>query len=93
MLLSFRRKSSTDPRDKVHGIVGLTIARDDPRFTIDYSRTVSEVYRDVAEYVITTTHNLGIISVAKGTVHPDSFPSWVPDWSTPPETEKRSVTR
>jgi hypothetical protein len=75
ILVSFRNKTSTDPRDKVYGILGLTTARDDPRFTVDYSCTVSEVYRKVAEYVITVTHNLEIISVRQGIVHPDSLPS------------------
>jgi hypothetical protein len=79
MLANFRNKTSTDPRDKLYGILGLTTARDDPRFTVDYSRTVSEVYRNVAEYVITATHNLEIISVRQEIVYPDSLPSWVPD--------------
>jgi len=86
MLLDSRNKISTDPRDKVYGIAGLTAARDDPRFIVDYSHTVFEVYRDVVKYVVTATQNLEIISSGKGEVHPDWLPSWAPDWSQSTET-------
>jgi hypothetical protein len=81
MLLHCRKRTSTDPRDKVYGIAGLTSARDDPKFTLDYSKTVQKVYTDVVEYVVTTTRDLRIISVGKHKFHPDWLPSWVPDWS------------
>jgi hypothetical protein len=80
MLLRFRDSVSADPRDKVYGIVGLTAARHDG-FTVDYSRTVSEVYRDVVHYVVRKSESLQIISVPKAKCHPDWLPSWAPDWS------------
>lgn len=87
ILLIFRNKHSSDPRDQVYGIAGLTTARDDPRFTVDYSRTISEVYRDVVKYVVTATRNIEIISVGKGKVNPEWLPSWTPDWSQSTRTE------
>jgi hypothetical protein len=91
MLLSFRTKISTDPRDKVYGITGLTSTRNNRGFTVDYSRTVSEVYRYVVKHVVTATHNLEIISVGKGSVHPEWLPSWAPDWSQPTKTRSSPI--
>jgi len=66
---------------KVYGIAGLTAAKDDPEFTVNYSHSVSEVYRDVVRYVVTVTHNLGINSTGNGSARLDWLPSWAPDWS------------
>jgi hypothetical protein len=56
-------------------------ARDDSRFKVDYSRSISDVYTDVINYVVTTSRKLDIISFCKGRVHPEYLPSWVSDWS------------
>ena len=72
-------KESTDPRDKVFAIVGLTKARDDRRLQIDYSKSVCQLFTDVSEYIISTSGRLDVICTGP-TLDPE-FPSWVAGWS------------
>jgi hypothetical protein len=46
ILYSFSFKRATNPRDRIYALVGLTTARDDPRYVIDYSAPVRRVYTD-----------------------------------------------
>jgi hypothetical protein len=48
-LSAFTLKNSTDPRDRVYALVGLTTARDDPRFVINYSASVRRIYIDAVK--------------------------------------------
>jgi hypothetical protein len=80
-LLQHRFKESSDPKDMIYSLVGLSNAHGDPRFVVDYSKTVCQVYTDVVEYVLATTKKLDIICAIPRGANTHSLPSWVPDWS------------
>jgi len=77
-------KESTDPRDHIYGIIGLTTARDDEKLQIDYSKSPSQLFSEVTEYIILRSRNLDVICALP---KPKNFkleyrlPSWVADWS------------
>ncbi|KAF5871539.1 putative ankyrin and het domain-containing protein [Botrytis fragariae] len=89
ILQTFRRFECRDPRDKVYGLAGLSNTYHQ-KLTIDYSKSVAEIYKDVARLIIETTHRLEIICADENTKchcpsgsHEDlsSLPTWVPNWS------------
>ncbi|KAN0095150.1 HET domain containing protein [Hyaloscypha variabilis] len=60
VLSRFRATYSTDPRDKIYGLLGL--ATDNLPIVPDYTKTPQEVYIDVALAQINATQNLDIIT-------------------------------
>ncbi|KAK0619060.1 heterokaryon incompatibility protein-domain-containing protein [Immersiella caudata] len=84
-----RRKLSTEPRDKVFGLLGVLPPAIRDEFPVDYNLPVKEVYTNVVDYLLHTTHRLDVICESiHFPVHTSSFglPSWVPDWSHSPLT-------
>ncbi len=79
LLRSHKSKYSSDPRDKVYGLVGVSDARDG--FKIDYSWSVHTVYLYTAQYIIKTTQNLDVICCKVHDRNSFGLPSWVPDWA------------
>ncbi|KAF7944000.1 hypothetical protein EAE96_010411 [Botrytis aclada] len=89
ILQTFCKFKCSDPRDKVYGLAGLSNPYRQ-KLTVDYSKSVSEIYKDVARLIIETTHRLEIICADEKTKchcpsgsHQDSssLPTWVPNWS------------
>ncbi|TGO53831.1 hypothetical protein BCON_0117g00240 [Botryotinia convoluta] len=89
ILQTFRKFECRDPRDKAYGLAGLSNSYHQ-KLTIDYSKSVSEIYKDVARLIIETTHRLEVICADEKTEcncplgsHQDlsSLPTWVPNWS------------
>ncbi|KAM0125845.1 hypothetical protein ACHAO1_010422 [Botrytis cinerea] len=89
ILQTFRKFECRDPRDKVYGLAGLSNSYHQ-KLTIDYSKSVSETYKDVARLIIETTHRLEIICADEKTEcncpsgshqNISSLPTWVPNWS------------
>jgi hypothetical protein len=80
-LLQHRFKESSDPKDMIYSLVGLSSAHHDPRFVVDYLKSVCQAYTDVVEYVVATTKKLDIICAMPRGLNPHRLPSWVPDWS------------
>jgi hypothetical protein len=85
---SFR---STDPRDKVFALLGLSCETRDPKYwpqelIPDYNRSVQDVYMHATRYCIGQTHSLSILSqyeygpIRKSRDSGAPFPSWVPRW-------------
>jgi hypothetical protein len=70
----------TDPRDKIYAL--LAIAVDGKEIQVDYSESVSKIYRDLAMHFIRRDSNLDIIGFSSGASTHD-LPSWVPDWTEP----------
>jgi hypothetical protein len=85
MLEQSYNKHTSDPRDHIYGIIGLTRARNDERLRINYSKSVRQLFLDVCEYIISTSQRLDIIcarpKVSLTFASNDEFPSWVPDWT------------
>lgn len=83
-----RTAQSTDPRDKVFGLLGMTGNSIVP----DYTKPVEEVYLDVARDILRSIGLKAIIQCA-GIVSRShlKLPSWVLDWSTPEHPGVRST--
>ncbi|KAL7929280.1 heterokaryon incompatibility domain-containing protein [Trichoderma chlorosporum] len=74
-------RDATDPRDKIFAVLGLVGKEYDAALpAIDYSKTVEQVYRDAAYFIITTEKSLDILLAASGPNNQASLPTWVPDW-------------
>ncbi|KAI9147150.1 HET-domain-containing protein [Paramyrothecium foliicola] len=81
-LSSFRTRQSTDPRDKIYGMLGL--AAEDLAGCIkpDYTKTTEEVYQALVFAVVEKTKKLDIFSGCYGDRKTGlQLPSFVPDWS------------
>lgn len=89
VLTSSTQTEASDLRDKIFGIYGL--AHDSARFvTVDYTKSVFEVYESFVRRYIEQTQRLNII-LSVGLTGPNelrtlSLPSWVPDWKWDEQT-------
>lgn len=84
----FRRKLSSDPKDKVFGALGVLPPTIREEIQIDYEISVKDVYINVVDILLRTTGCLDVICEAiHFPTHANnlSIPSWVPDWSHVPE--------
>ncbi|KAK2736972.1 heterokaryon incompatibility protein [Colletotrichum kahawae] len=84
-----RRRFSSDPKDKVFGILGLLTEDVRKDFPVDYSLSVKEIYTNVVDFLISTTGRFDVICEAihyPPHMNTASLPSWVPDWSHIPDT-------
>ena len=84
LLKRYRRRKSTDPRDKIFALLGIVRSVIVPSETMkpDYSRSVTEVFKQVAVEDICNRRNLTALSHAQKRELP-GLPSWVSDWTTP----------
>lgn len=72
------------PQPPVEG--SLTAERKAIHLPVDYERSTAQVYRDAAQYIVSTTGNLFVLPLdAKygGTIGTETSPSWCPDWRLP----------
>ncbi|KFY84963.1 hypothetical protein V500_08826 [Pseudogymnoascus sp. VKM F-4518 (FW-2643)] len=87
VLARFKGAKSTDPRDKIYGLLGLTSQSREMK--VDYRKSAAEVYTEVAMLEINASANLDIITQnpfqgedsSSSTGRPAGLPSWVPDFS------------
>ncbi|KAJ2992631.1 hypothetical protein NUW58_g2101 [Xylaria curta] len=82
-----RRKLSSEPRDKIYGILG--VLPDDVRkeFPVDYNKSIKEIYTNVVDFLLHTTERADVICESIHFPKETSsarLPSWVPDWSQNP---------
>jgi hypothetical protein len=82
LLLSHKSKKSTDPKDKVYALVGISSSRHTFGL-IDYSRSLRDIYTHTARHIITTSKKLDVICVKQHDINSEDFPSWAPDWTRP----------
>lgn len=93
LLLEFRDRDSTDPRDKVFALLGLVQEPGNAPLPLpDYTLSTESVYRNVVLYHFAAFHNLDIIcaagwnkqvswmKIARDHVEAVALPSWIPDW-------------
>jgi hypothetical protein len=80
---------STDPRDKIYALLALSKDREDLEnrgIFPNYEKTKEMVFMSVTTALLQQGH-VSILSLCRLLQHPQSLPSWVPDWSQPmPET-------
>jgi hypothetical protein len=83
MLHMTRNCTSTDPRDKIYGLLGLVGERLQSLIQIDYSQNVDEVMTRAAAAIIICREDFEILAYASHTVRPArrNLPTWVPDWT------------
>lgn len=78
--LFYNRKTS-DPRDKVYGLLGLL--EDHERLVIpNYALSAPEVYEDTALEIINSSKNLSILMDIDEMAGDVDAPTWCPDWTT-----------
>ncbi|KAH0489768.1 hypothetical protein TgHK011_001267 [Trichoderma gracile] len=74
-------RDATDPRDKVFAVLGLVgKASSDMLPHIDYSKSMEQVYREAASFIMTKEKSLDLLLAASGLHSQGTLPSWVPDW-------------
>jgi hypothetical protein len=79
---------STEPKDRIYALLGISSDRDDINIQPQYDGTVShqEVYADVAKRLLQHGH-LDVLSLCRplsGDSDRDpALPSWAPDWTIP----------
>lgn len=87
-LLDFRQCQSTDPRDKIYGLLGLIADEADgsPVLKVDYEKPIKDVYIQAAKKILRATHDLSLLSASgyssSSLAKRKNIPSWAPVWST-----------
>ncbi|KAI1119469.1 heterokaryon incompatibility protein-domain-containing protein [Nemania sp. NC0429] len=81
LLHQHRDCESTDPRDKVYGLLGLSGDAEDIGITPSYDQTPEEIFIDLFEKHVLATKSLDMICAVRFPRRPTNLPSWVPDWS------------
>ena len=89
LLTACRFRLSSDPRDKIYGLLGMTPDHVAMSLMPRYDKSVAEVYTETAFTLIERTGSLFILSQAQialwrsNSTSPctERMPSWVPDWS------------
>lgn len=88
-----RHCASTDPRDKVFALVPLALPFGPNPWSVsaDYSKDVSEIYVRLA---IQLLRSIGteVLSAVQGRPLIGKLPSWVPDWTMPPQRTLLGIT-
>lgn len=82
---------ATDPRDQVYALLPLLMGdfrsqgKSKPLINPDYSRTMTQVYTDLAcQFLNTPGIGLGVLQAVFPCSKMSGLPSWVPDWSIKP---------
>ncbi|MCJ1238061.1 hypothetical protein MMC14_006049 [Varicellaria rhodocarpa] len=78
-VIGTRLFSSTDPRDHIFALLGVTDRLDDNPIVPDYSSGFEELYCQFVKNAIRHNGNLDILGQADSPFN-DELPSWVPDW-------------
>ena len=81
-LYQFKDQQSSDPRDKVYGLLGMTKKEYDIK--IDYKRSKSDLYTEVARLLLSRVLVILLwVESPSREVQPGlELPSWVPDFTT-----------
>lgn len=83
VLASFRSRDSSNPLDKVYGLLGLGDDALRASLRVDYDRLPGDVYADVITATINERKDLDVLSLVYGPRQPaQNIPSFVPDFAT-----------
>lgn len=82
LLHAFRERLSSDPRDKIFGLLGL-IQRDPryPALHADYSLSTETVYQEIFISFLKDTGNLNLLVRQTEVERTLDLPTWIPDWT------------
>jgi hypothetical protein len=80
-LVNNHSRRCTDERDRIYGFVSIAKNCQDGSFTVDYNRSVGQVYLDAALHIIKESRTLAVIYDVGFQDPQHNLPSWVPDWS------------
>ncbi|KAL2070949.1 hypothetical protein VTL71DRAFT_13975 [Oculimacula yallundae] len=80
-LLYNNDRKATDPKDMVYGLAALANATSKYSINIDYSRSVNQIYTDLARRELEHCESLELLTRARVGPNIHHLPSWVPDWS------------
>jgi hypothetical protein len=89
LLMSCQSWKATDEKDKVFAVLALARRSSYGSITVDYKRTVQEVYLETARSLLIQKADTELLHAA-GIANPGKvggLPSWVPDWSCDRETQ------
>jgi hypothetical protein len=78
LLIRFRSAKSSDPRDKVYGL--LRLSKESADIRPDYSKPIAEVFKETVRFSINKESGLAILSAVNYSVKKYGLPSWCPNW-------------
>jgi len=85
ILSRLRYTHSTDPRDKIYGLMGLV--SEPHNIQVDYRKTVQQVFTEVAKHLLNSSQDLDLLCQSRwkyfGAGRMADLPSWVPDFNAP----------
>jgi Heterokaryon incompatibility protein (HET) len=86
LLNRFGHFDTTDPRDKIYGLLGLASEVQQPnaeneKIVPDYNQPTSMVYADLVNFLVSKTRRLDVLRACEGSRKIPDLPSWVPDWT------------
>ncbi|KFY88006.1 hypothetical protein V500_06634 [Pseudogymnoascus sp. VKM F-4518 (FW-2643)] len=83
LLESYREMKSTDPRDKVFGILGIADPKDVASLGIEvnYQQDTTTLYIHLAKAFIQRDKNFNIFQCLGVASNRKELPTWVPDWA------------
>lgn len=79
-----RPKHSSEPGDKVFGVLGVLVEKVRNEIKVDYGIPVKDIYTNVFRTIVEKTNSLDILCDAVHTPtyrNRNNLPSWTPDWS------------
>ena len=95
-----RNSESTDPRDKIYGILGLAAEFElsgQATYNPDYSQTAAKVYMTATAFVIRSRADLACLTLVcdRSLKNIKGLPSWCPDYSAsvPPLSDFSDIAR
>lgn len=87
LLRDTRHCQSTNPRDKIHALLGMSTEKNELALAPDYSLTTQQTFIHLTKFLINRDKRLDVLSHIQGCSSIQDLPSWVPDWSFPCATE------
>jgi hypothetical protein len=78
-----RNCKSSDPRDKVFALLGMTPEAAEQALAPNYSTPTRDVFISLVKFLISRDKNLDVLCHVQNPTSVDGLPSWVPDWSCP----------
>lgn len=85
----FRMRQTTDPRDKIYGLLGLAPKEIDGLAPLDYTSLVEEIYEAFTVEYVRHYKNLRILAAIGGSRQLPNLPSFCPDWTIVPDKTSR----